>query len=408
MKKFITIALAVAVLFSFAACQPTYKTVIGMSATTDKTNYLVGQSIDLSSVDVTVRYSDGSSDTFTGEDVTYMGPAKFTLTDAAAASTTVTFAYGSMNISDSSTITPVATLVLSIHTPKTVELSNLPTTGTVGDTAADIDFSEVAATVTDAAGNTYEVPANALVLTPTVTNEEGEQEVTACTATVYGMSAEVKGIDDWKVTLAKEASTHGDAKTITVKLAQKDSKDVTVYYGDTVSDVIVVEAADAESNTWILDSSEYTLQTTKGNISTFNSLGKVTVYAYLNADPSISDATGKEVTVNNFIEAVVAQGGASQESTTNLYSLGNNTAISTIASQVVLYGRYAVNPDTSSADNQFISLSETTKYPRSYNKVIILEGTAKTDTFTVTVTNEKGDKLSPFTVNVTTEAKPQG
>ena len=88
MKKFITIALAVAVLFSFAACQPTYKTVIGMSATTDKTNYLVGQSIDLSSVDVTVRYSDGSSDAFTGEDVTYMGPAKFTLTDAAAASTT--------------------------------------------------------------------------------------------------------------------------------------------------------------------------------------------------------------------------------------------------------------------------------------------------------------------------------
>ena len=228
MKKFITNALAVAVLFSFAACQPTYKTVIVMSATTDKTNYLVGQSIDLSSVDVTVRYSDGSSDAFTGEDVTYMGPAKFTLTDAAAASTTVTFAYGSMNISDSSTITPVATLVLSIHTPKTVELSNLPTTGTVGTSAADIDFSEVAATVTDAAGNTYEVPANALVLTPTVANAKGEQEVTACTATVYGLSAEVKGIEDWKVTLSEKTTSSYDAS----KFA---SIEVTREYYDTAS-----------------------------------------------------------------------------------------------------------------------------------------------------------------------------
>ena len=256
MKKFITIALAVAVLFSFAACQPTYKTVIGMSATTDKTNYLVGQSIDLSSVDVTVRYSDGSSDTFTGEDVTYMGPAKFTLTDAAAASTTVTFAYGSMNISDSSTITPVATLVLSIHTPKTVELSNLPTTGTVGTSAADIDFSEVSAIVTDAAGNTYEVPANALILTPTVTNAEGEQEVTACTATVYGMYAEVKGIEDWKVTLSASSTTYEETKFSDIEVTVEyfdstDAKQDKAWIGDDVT--ITVKAVDTNGNKKTLD-----------------------------------------------------------------------------------------------------------------------------------------------------------
>ena len=73
MKKSILIGmLAVLMLLAFTACNnevPTYKVPISMTAQASKTEYLVGETLDASTVTATVYYSDGSTQTFTGTDV---------------------------------------------------------------------------------------------------------------------------------------------------------------------------------------------------------------------------------------------------------------------------------------------------------------------------------------------------
>ena len=66
MKKFITIALAVAVLFSFAACQAEYKQVTGVTVSYNGNGVLVGQTLDQSQFSGTVTYLSAPDAVYNG------------------------------------------------------------------------------------------------------------------------------------------------------------------------------------------------------------------------------------------------------------------------------------------------------------------------------------------------------
>ena len=251
-KKFFILALAAAVLFSFAACQPTFKTVIGMTATTTKADYLIGQPVDLSSVNVTVRYSDGSSDEFTGDEVTYHGPSEIT------ADTTLTFSYGSIDLSDPTleSVSNAATVRVFAHSPASVALANLPTTGTINGADAVLDYSGVTATVKDAEGNTYEVSGSALNITTSMTVAAGEQAATVTKVGIYDKSvtspSNISGDENWKVTLsAASSTTYDETKFSEIEVTveyydSEDNKQDKPWIGDTAK--LVVKAKDTNGN----------------------------------------------------------------------------------------------------------------------------------------------------------------
>ena len=83
MKKSISaILVAALMLFAFTACEQQMPTItgdpVGMTATVSKTNYLVGQEVDLSTVSATVDFSGNVSKTFAGTELTFFGDKEIT------------------------------------------------------------------------------------------------------------------------------------------------------------------------------------------------------------------------------------------------------------------------------------------------------------------------------------------
>ena len=230
MKKFITIALAVAVLFSFAACQPTYKHVIAVTATTDKTEYLVGDEIDLSSIAVTVKYSDGSSEDLTGNDVTVA------VTTSGADGLTVKQGLNTVQLSYGSVVAgsgygSSATVEIMGRTAKSAVLSNLPTEGVVNKTA----LTGVTAVVTDEAGNEYELayPELKVNLGTTIASTAGKKTLGKDNVSVYAFATSVEKSWEgtWTITLATEAGDPEPADVVSIQsVSLRDGIDA-VYYG---------------------------------------------------------------------------------------------------------------------------------------------------------------------------------
>ena len=163
MKKSISaILVAALMLFAFTACEQQMPTItgdpVGMTATVSKTNYLVGQEVDLSTVSATVDFSGNVSKTFAGTELTFFGDKEIT-----AGENTLSFAYGKVATSGSNPTGDYvgASVTVYGYTARSVTLNNMPTEAVKGtDGTITLDTSAVTATVVDEKGNTYEVAAD--------------------------------------------------------------------------------------------------------------------------------------------------------------------------------------------------------------------------------------------------------
>ncbi len=217
MKKFITIALAVAVLFSFAACQQAYKVPTGFSVSATKTSYIVGDALDLSTVTGTVEYSDGSTKTVAG------GELATTTTTISSGETSVTFTYG-----DFSAKLPIK--VYSVSDIDTLTVT-LPETLKKGATTAEV---KGVATLPD--GTTADVTVE-LTFTAIAGNSGEKEDVSVSAATIGGTSVadKIKGqTDEWEITVAN-ASEMGTVTSLIIEQVNTTSTDGEDWVGDTVT-----------------------------------------------------------------------------------------------------------------------------------------------------------------------------
>ena len=279
MKKSISaILVAALMLFAFTACEQQMPTItgdpVGMTATVSKTNYLVGQEVDLSTVSATVDFSGNVSKTFAGTELTFFGDKEIT-----AGENTLSFAYGKVATSGSNPTGDYvgASVTVYGYTARSVTLNNMPTEAVKGtDGTITLDTSAVTATVVDEKGNTYEVAADDVDVGAAVAAKVGSQDVTISSVSVYGenvlASTETTG---FKVTVSEgttpEKTFTGYTLDVTSKAWITDTYAWTLY--ENYSDGSKVPAA--TDSTW---------STVKGNyiiISADDGDGK--------AETSISD-----------------------------------------------------------------------------------------------------------------------
>ena len=216
MRKSILIGvLAALMLFAFTACEnsaSTYKIPVGITAEASNTEYLVGEYTDPSTITAAVRFSDGSTQTFTG---TQLGiPAQKT---SKAEVLPVTVAYGA-SYGVSSEGKPEATggvgtyVNLYVYSVDSAAISNLPTTAAYD---GKIDTTGVAVTVTYNHGKTRTLTADEFTFEASVGSDQaGKQDVAVSTKTlkVFGQNVTtLTGLDDWKVDVAKSATTEYNA-----------------------------------------------------------------------------------------------------------------------------------------------------------------------------------------------------
>ena len=201
MRKSILIGvLAALMLFAFTACdnQVGYKLPVGMTAETSKTEYLVGEKVDPSTIVATVNFSDGTSQTFDGSK---LGVSADTMT-ANAKTINLTYGVGENIATASVTVTGYAV--------EAIELANLPTEATA---AGLIDTSNVTATVEYNNGKTRALAAGEVIVLANASSGTAGKEATATITGIYvfgtpltisGESAvDVTGDENWTVTLAE-------------------------------------------------------------------------------------------------------------------------------------------------------------------------------------------------------------
>ena len=204
-KSILTIVLAAMMLLAFTACndQVTYKVPVGMTAEASKTEYLVGETFDPSTVTITVDYSDGSSRTMSGTDVG-MASGKFD----AAGYVSIPVEYGTTTSAGTSKLT--ASVSVIAYSVEKATVSSLPATGTFSGNEVTIDDSAVSVAVsynngqgtrTLAAGE-FEVKAD--ITTPAA----GKQDANV-SLEVFGKSVTAVTPDTWEITLTKETKAPG-------------------------------------------------------------------------------------------------------------------------------------------------------------------------------------------------------
>lgn len=197
-KKIAYILVAAVLVLGFTACSQTmtYKTPMGLTAVVDKTDYLVGEEFDPSTATVTVTFTDNSTATFKGSELSYTmyeGGTAATDNDLTIkANSYVSFSYGGKEVvvSNKAAINP--------RTAVSVVLSNLPeTTTTDGKKVNAPDVSAVTGVMTLDNGATREVSVadGSINVTPVVTGitaEAAENVSIDYTVTTYGS----KPVDD--------------------------------------------------------------------------------------------------------------------------------------------------------------------------------------------------------------------
>ena len=131
-KSIFYICIAVMLLFGFTACTQamTYRMPAGLTATVDKTDYIIGEAFDPSTATVTIKYTDGNTQSFKGNQVTSVvnpGSEGTSTSNAVKDVNVVKFSYGSGETEVSGSASFMA------YGVKSVTLANLPTTATAVD-----------------------------------------------------------------------------------------------------------------------------------------------------------------------------------------------------------------------------------------------------------------------------------
>ena len=191
MKKCILIgALAALMLFAFTACEPqaTYKVPTGLTISTTKTAYLVGETLDVASFTGTVRYSDGSSDKLSGSELSLAFGESNTTGKIEANANTVTATYGGVTGTEVTVVS--ATTTVYGYEAKNAVITGVPEV--VARSTSDGDEQDVVLenpTVTvDVNGESRTLAANEYVLSAKVdtSGTVGEDASVTFTLSVYG------------------------------------------------------------------------------------------------------------------------------------------------------------------------------------------------------------------------------
>lgn len=239
-KSIFYVAIAVLLLVGFTACQQpmTYKVPTALVATAPNKDYIVDETFDPSTVDLTVIYSDGSSDKLNGSQV-IVAPATSGADSSKikADGSTFIFKYGPANSTVETSVTVYGYKVVK------ADLGNLPTvaTWTGADTSYTAEFAKgaVEAITVNA---TLE---NGATRTLSQATDEVEVEVTSITAAANTKAdkkfvATVKAFDD-KIGISGTAVTYDGKASYTVSVSAKTedfdaTKAYTLKYKLTVGD----------------------------------------------------------------------------------------------------------------------------------------------------------------------------
>lgn len=367
MKKGILIGvLAALMLFAFVACDnstPVNKTIEGLEVTTSKTDYLVNQTFDPSTVSVLVRYTDGSTAPVNAS-LTVDGATDGKLSSAKQYTVTATYGYvitdgyfGQNASQDQVT----GTTTITAYAIDSIAVTKLPEVVSYeeGTTKDKIDLTGIEVTAT------YN-GASKMVLAEGEYKVADDQEAIAD----YDDAADAENTDDIRII---ETLTTGTAKDTTfevdvtkaaetvyelegpvtnIRLSKGSDYPSKVFYGDNVSVVtnnIVVEVSDNGTD-WAPITNGYRLTWGAGANTTFEVAGSdgetaanVSLYVTYSADPTVA-ATPLTVEVYNYITSLVA----SPEKITNVTkgsAASSNTSKVTSVSGVLAY-------DSNTTDDQ--------------------------------------------------------
>ena len=250
MKKFITIALAVAVLFSFAACQepidvngyvPT-----GLSIQYNGEDILAGEAFDATQYSATITYKNGKPGEYAGQ---------FALMDSDDAATTKYAAGVYVTASVQGETAPIA----AVYTPTvyTVEKVVADVSGAtvkevaVSDADAPVGLDGVTVTAYYDNGKTKDVTS---IAKATVDASAAGTDKAVTFAQVLSQTVTVEG--EWKVNVV-DAKTYDESKfshldiTVEYQDATSNAKQDTAWITDKA--VITVKAVDSNGNTKTLD-----------------------------------------------------------------------------------------------------------------------------------------------------------
>ena len=211
-KKVFIGVLTALMLFAFTACDsqvPGYKVAVGITAETSKTEYLVGEIIDPSTIIATVEFSDGSTQTFTGAQLGVSAVAM----DEGSEPVTVTYGASLSQGGDSSVSAPSATVTLMGYEAEKITIANLPTTAAWDTTSSKpvIDQSGITAVVEYNDGKVRELNSGDFeILYSALTAGTEDQVVTVTGVKIFGTEytiatsgdtpvIDVVGDENWKV-----------------------------------------------------------------------------------------------------------------------------------------------------------------------------------------------------------------
>ena len=326
MKKSISaILVAALMLFAFTACEqqmPTYKVPTGLTISTTKTAYLVGETLDASAFSGVVRYSDGSSDTLSGADLSLSLPAQNGKIVENANKVTAT--YGAVNASGKANSVSASTTVYGYYVTS-MTLGNLPETVAQsvsgGDADQPISTEGVTATVVYN-GQTRELAAGEFTIgsltidtqTPTAEGADGT-DIDVADVKVFGTTVQPEDIVTGKAVVTEYVSdpvfTEADIVSIAVGYLDEDDEFTTsgnVYINDKIADSgLVVQATDKNGVKHVFastESSKYTIEVANAS-GEFDAVGKVNVIATLAADTTIK-SPAFSVDVKDYVTGIVA------------------------------------------------------------------------------------------------------
>ena len=271
-KSIFVVALAALMLIAFTACeQPVYKVPTGLSVTSTRTAYLAGESIDMSTITGTLEYSDGSTRSVSGSELSVLsaGNGKFE--------------FGYSNLKATLEFTEYAVTDIT-----SLAISGLPTTVVKDSTTVDVkgvatlpngETSNVDVELTITGVGTVGASVEPTISTYTIAIGEG----------VAISKDKVTGIDDWKVTVV--TGEDFDATKITsIKVEQTNpNADGKQWVLDTVSYKVI--ATDVNGTTKELTTSEYTWKDGKAPASSYQLKKAAATEKYvavLNSNPSIT------------------------------------------------------------------------------------------------------------------------
>ena len=359
MKKSISaILVAALMLFAFTACEqqmPTYKVPTGLTISTTKTAYLVGETLDASAFSGVVRYSDGSSDTLSGADLSLSFSAENKDGKIAANANKVTATYGAANASGKANSVSASTTVYGYYVTS-MTLGNLPETVAQsvsgGDEDQPISTEGVTATVVYN-GQTRELAAGEFTIgsltidtrTPTAEGADGT-DIDVADVKVFGTTVLPTNIETGKAVVTKYVEDvefdESKIESIAVGFVDTENKFVTsgnVYLNDTTAK-LAVQATDSNGKTEVLASTgKYSIEIANAT-GKFDKVGSVDVIATLTADKTIK-SPAFSVNVRDYVTKIEAK--MVENATIDPGTISTNSALDNL---VVVTATYASSTST--------------------------------------------------------------